>query len=191
MEPDGDKDIVVAAYLSNEILWFENDGSENFTLRTIDNSFGGAWGIHAADLDNDNDVDVIGAAAFDDDLSWFENDGFENFTEYSLDANLDGAITVFAYDIDDDTDNDILSGAREANDISWWENDLVGIEEHNYEPLNISGATIIQGALVLPKDKICKVFDITGREVDAARLAPGIYFIEVDGNFTGKIVKIR
>ena len=67
----------------------------------------------------------------------------------------------------------------------------MGIEEHDYEPLNMLGATIIQGALVLPKDRVCKVFDIAGREVDAAYLSPGIYFIEVDGKITNKIIKVR
>jgi hypothetical protein len=134
---------------------------------------------------------VIGGAAIDDDLSWWENDGTENFTEHILDDNLDGAITVFACDIDDDTDIDILSGAREANDISWWENDLVGIEEHQFGPYDISGATIVQGALLLPKDKVCKVFDITGREVDANHMSPGVFFIEIDGTITNKIIKVR
>jgi len=51
--------------------------------------------------------------------------------------------------------------------------------------------TVLTGPLNLPKDKQCRVFDITGCEIDAAHLAPGIYFIEIGGRITQKIVKIR
>ena len=36
-----------------------------------------------------------------------------------------------------------------------------------------------------------KVFDITGRVVETERIQPGIYFIEVDGVVTQKVVKVR
>jgi hypothetical protein len=37
----------------------------------------------------------------------------------------------------------------------------------------------------------CKVFDIRGRVVDADKIQPGIYFIEVDGVVKQKVVKVR
>ena len=52
-------------------------------------------------------------------------------------------------------------------------------------------ATIFCGSLHLPEGKNCKVFDITGRVVEPARMAPGIYFIEIDGVVTQKVVKVR
>ncbi|KPJ71000.1 hypothetical protein AMJ52_09205 [candidate division TA06 bacterium DG_78] len=51
--------------------------------------------------------------------------------------------------------------------------------------------TIIRGPLVLPENKKCKVYDITGRTVDANKLAPGIYFIEIEGQITHKTIKVR
>ncbi|MCK4673625.1 T9SS type A sorting domain-containing protein [candidate division WOR-3 bacterium] len=51
--------------------------------------------------------------------------------------------------------------------------------------------SVFSGPLVLPEDKNCKVFDITGREVDTDKLSPGIYFIEIDGKMTQKVIKIR
>ena len=56
---------------------------------------------------------------------------------------------------------------------------------------NAIGATIFRGPLQLPKDKKCKVFDITGRVVEPEKIQPGIYFIEVDGVVTQKVVKVR
>ena len=52
-------------------------------------------------------------------------------------------------------------------------------------------ATIFRGPLVLPTDKSCKVFDITGRVVAPDKMRPGIYFIEVDGQIAQKVVKVR
>jgi hypothetical protein len=68
-----------------------------------------------------------------------------------------------------------------------------GVEENG--GLNIPntriGATIINGPLLLPKDQECNVFDITGRVVMPDKIKPGIYFIEIDGEITRKVVKIR
>ncbi len=51
--------------------------------------------------------------------------------------------------------------------------------------------TIFSGPLLLPNDKNCKVFDITGRVVAPDKLRPGIYFIEVDEQITRKIIKTK
>ncbi len=51
--------------------------------------------------------------------------------------------------------------------------------------------TIFSDLLYLPDDRRFKLYDITGRHVDAARLAPGIYFIEIDNRIVQKVVKIR
>jgi hypothetical protein len=71
--------------------------------------------------------------------------------------------------------------------------DLTAIEEE--EVLNTSrnylAATIFRGPLQLPEGKQCKVFDITGRVVEPDRIQPGIYFIEVEGVVTQKVVKAR
>jgi len=51
--------------------------------------------------------------------------------------------------------------------------------------------TIFRGPLQLPEDKKCRVFDITGRVVESNRIQPGIYFIEIDGVVTQKVVKVK
>ena len=53
------------------------------------------------------------------------------------------------------------------------------------------GATIFSGPLLLPEGKECKVFDITGRVIIPDKMKPGIYFIEIDGQITQKVVKVR
>jgi len=65
------------------------------------------------------------------------------------------------------------------------EQDLCPSKKYNYS------ATIFSGPLQLPVGKKCKVFDITGRQVDRDKLSPGIYFIEIDDKLTHKVIKIR
>lgn len=68
-----------------------------------------------------------------------------------------------------------------------------GVEENG--GLNIPntsiGATIFSGPLLLHESKNCEVFDITGRVVMPDKIKPGIYFVEIDGKITRKVVKIR
>jgi hypothetical protein len=63
--------------------------------------------------------------------------------------------------------------------------DFANLEKRTFSP------TIFRRPLQLPADKKCRVFDITGRVVDSSKIHPGIYFIEVDGVVTQKVVKVR
>jgi len=52
-------------------------------------------------------------------------------------------------------------------------------------------ATILRGPLQLPEGKKCRVFDIAGRVVEPDKMKPGIYFVEIDGVVTQKVVKVK
>jgi len=68
----------------------------------------------------------------------------------------------------------------------------VGIEEvDNVVRKHNSGAAIFSGSLQLPAGKKCRVFDIIGRIVEPTKMAPGIYFLEVDNKIVQKVVKLR
>lgn len=72
--------------------------------------------------------------------------------------------------------------------------DQTGIVENivkHTDKHDVLGTTIFSGPLLLPEDKICRVFDITGRVVTPDKIKPGIYFIEVEGKITQKVVKIK
>ncbi|HEX7319074.1 MAG TPA: hypothetical protein VF399_01805 [bacterium] len=58
------------------------------------------------------------------------------------------------------------------------------------QQINIA-ATIISGAIILPRDKKCRIFDITGRTIRPLNISPGIYFLEMDGKIAKKIIKVR
>jgi len=74
-----------------------------------------------------------------------------------------------------------------------WLEQAVGVIEEGVVEIKPTkrGATIISGPLLLPEGKTCRVFDITGRIVTPDRMSPGIYFVEVDGEITQKVVKVR
>ena len=80
-------------------------------------------------------------------------------------------------------------------DFDPWLSWPVGVEEQPIvkpiETQEIPTATIFHGPLQLPEGKECKVFDIMGRFVEPDKIKPGIYFIEVDGVVTQKVVKVR
>ena len=68
-----------------------------------------------------------------------------------------------------------------------------GISE-NKETCNdrvYTGATIFSGPLRLSGARMYRVYDISGREVEKGRMAAGIYFIEIDGKITNKIITIK
>jgi hypothetical protein len=71
--------------------------------------------------------------------------------------------------------------------VSVWEQSFIQ-PVHTYTP---NSATIFCGPLRMPSGKDCKIFDITGRQIHTLNPAPGIYFIEVDGEIRQKVIKIK
>ena len=65
------------------------------------------------------------------------------------------------------------------------------IEESSSQPrIKLQLPTVFTGPLDLPENTDYKLFDITGREVTADNIAPGIYFIKIDGSDGLKTVKV-
>ncbi|MCP4406749.1 MAG: hypothetical protein GY807_03145, partial [Gammaproteobacteria bacterium] len=90
MDGDGDMDVLSASSNDGEIVWYENDGSENFTAHTITTISAtpeSAYSVQVADLDGDGDMDVFSASYADDEIAWYENDGSENFTTHVIDSS--------------------------------------------------------------------------------------------------------
>ena len=125
MDGDGDEDLVGAAFLANEIVWWENleVGSGSFYKRTIDGDFYLPDRIHAADLDGDGDMDVLGGSYQGSEVAWWENTDADTFAKHLIDGGFTRSVTVLGVDMDSDGDMDVLGASKLANDIVWWEND--------------------------------------------------------------------
>ena len=123
---DGDLDLVGAANVADDILWWENPRGypAAWTEHVIDDNINGARGVFVADMDADGDLDVLGAAGAADDIAWWENPrGYPTaWTEHTIDGSFGGAIAVSAADLDRDGDLDVVGAAYGADDITWWEN---------------------------------------------------------------------
>ena len=79
MDGDGDIDLVSAASLgeSNEngdVSWYENDGNQNFTKRTITSTYNYAYWAVPVDLEGDGDMDVVASAQNANQIAWWKND---------------------------------------------------------------------------------------------------------------------
>ena len=53
------------------------------------------------------------------------------------------------------------------------------------------GSTIVSGPLRLPDGADYRIFDITGQEIRNLNPAPGIYFIQSDGEVVQKVIKVQ
>jgi FG-GAP-like repeat/Secretion system C-terminal sorting domain len=75
LDGDGDFDVLAAAYVADDITWWENlDGTgQTWSEHTLDGDFVGARSVYAEDFDGDGDMDVIGAARWEDTILWWEN----------------------------------------------------------------------------------------------------------------------
>ncbi|PIR50996.1 hypothetical protein COU78_02440 [Candidatus Peregrinibacteria bacterium CG10_big_fil_rev_8_21_14_0_10_49_24] len=122
LDEDGDIDIVSVSDVKNDISWWENNGSQSFTERTIDGSHTDPYSVFSIDLDGDLDLDVVACSADSGDkIVWYKNDGSENFTTINVQTSYD-CTTVVAADMNGDLKNDLITASYGNSRIDWWEN---------------------------------------------------------------------
>jgi len=129
VDSDGDMDLVVssqdAAFSGpdeDKIVWFENDGNQNFTERIVDTNPSFIGATYAKDMDVDGDVDLLIASGLNF-LAWYENDGSQNFTVNEIGVMVSQPRDVYATDIDGDGDMDVLVTSELLDQVAWYEND--------------------------------------------------------------------
>ena len=125
IDGDGDMDILGGNRTADELVWFENDGSQNYTEILVDAAIS-PQNVYAIDLDDDGDMDLMSSAE-DSLLFWYENNGTENFTKYQFPSQFEGQVinqiySFQALDIDGDGDLEV-SASVAAQGHAWFEND--------------------------------------------------------------------
>jgi len=130
IDGDGDGDIVGAAYIDDEVCWWENtDGSGvNWSEHVIDADFNGPRSVRACDVDSDGDMDVVGGASSGEEICWWENlDGSgTSWAENIVKTSFWAASTDVA-DIDGDNYLDVISVSWVEYDVFWWT--LAGVHQ--------------------------------------------------------------
>ncbi len=96
---DGDIDVVGAGGV-DELAFYENDGSQNFSVNTINESSLEALTVTTADLDGDGDLDVLTGVGVNHKIAWYE-------------TSIIGGITC-SYDFDNDGTFE-LTNVRDPN----------------------------------------------------------------------------
>ncbi len=199
LDEDQDLDILAVAYLNGEVAWYRNNGGNplTWTKHTVGIGLVGACIAQAADLDDDGDLDVVATAQVSGEVLWFRNEGGNPivWTEFYVDPNLDRAWPLYVCDLDADNDSDVVAASswQGTNEVKWYENLGTGITG-GHDPIPNSprsGATIMRGSAFLPLDNDARLLDITGREVESNPVTPGIYFTEVKGRITDKIIVVN
>ena len=122
LDGDGDVDVIAVAYQGQELLYYENDGRQNFTENQLNTSLNEPWSVYAADVDGDGDVDLLTATRRGDRIDWYENDGQENFIRRQIASSADDAFSVYAADLDRDGDMDVLSASSLDGTVAWYQN---------------------------------------------------------------------
>ena len=121
LDQDGDMDIVVPAGVADYVVWYQNNGSQSFSMYGIDESLDGAREVFPIDLDRDGDVDVVAIGEVSDDVVWYENNGSQSFSKNTI-GTIDGPRGLEVVDLDGDSDLDIVVDAYGDDIIVWYEN---------------------------------------------------------------------
>ncbi len=121
MDLDNDLDIIACGELNDEILWWENNGQEEFSEHMVDSLIDAIHTVLARDVDLDGDMDILAAACMSSQIAWYENNGSMEFLKHPL-GIFPGALWLDAVDLDNDGDRDLFGAPQGASNIAWWEN---------------------------------------------------------------------
>ncbi len=124
LNQDGSLDVLATESGSDNVLWFKNDGAQNFTQLEIGTFGTNPNKAYAEDLDQDGDIDVVvgGHNYGTNFLAWYENDGSQGFTYNEITQTADGVSDVDVADVDGDGDMDILTAENREDHVVIYQN---------------------------------------------------------------------
>jgi len=134
VDGDGDMDVVASATNTKVIVWFENDGAQNFTPHTLASGVDITQAMDVSDIDSDGDVDVI-TADIHSQIHWFINDGSPTggWGSIVIPSAMASTGDIHAADLDRDGDVDLVAANSSNPDFGWYENN--GAETFTFHAL--------------------------------------------------------
>jgi hypothetical protein len=101
----------------------EEEGPVRFTEFLIQDGYGYAYGVAAADLDGDGHLDLTSSDTTGDNLYWFAGDGKGGFTRHFVQKGETGWFERHAIgDVDGDGKPDVVVVKNQASEIVWFQN---------------------------------------------------------------------
>ena len=133
VDDDGDPDIVLTAgddspsnsRKENEVVWYENRGSDGFIEWRIDDEIFFPFDLELADVDGDGKLDAVVTARDDNELVWYKKNG-HNWEKKIIDDNVNKPLGCAVKDIDNDSDNDIVLCVSGDNTVALYLNNGTG-----------------------------------------------------------------
>lgn len=140
LDNDGDLDLVTAYYNlpgnpnTGKLVWYENDGNQNYTSHTIDTGINGAIYVAVIDANNDGNKDLL-LNAYDGNALYLYASSNTNPVTFLPKITLDAAATGSNYSVGVDLDEDGILDAVSANygggELAWYKWDGgVGVTKH-------------------------------------------------------------
>ena len=120
---DMDMDVLACSYALNQVVYFENDGSQAFTMHTISVPVQHPLTLACDDIDKDDDLDIVCSTQdAGTGMVLLRNDGNLNFTYLQLSTLSHSSTWAAIIDLDTDNDLDILGNNFMATGgLLWYE----------------------------------------------------------------------
>lgn len=120
LDGDGDPDLA-AASCGSKLAWFENDGSNDFSVHTVYSGYNCAVSVGIADFDNDLKNDIGAVAWGSHRVDWWKNNGDQSFTRKMISDTLHNPSDLCLTDLGNDGYPDVLTGSY-VHTLAWFEN---------------------------------------------------------------------